>query len=117
MSTRLHGDRTTGAHLPKLNHRRVSQGLTTDTVVRDSLLPGCHRLPFQGLFLPDFGTVVKILTHDRMTQRVSRVECLHPVVPAGAAPTGTNNRDATSFHRQSSTQAYDSGQSTLRGVW
>ena len=116
MSTRIHG---TGppARLTKLNHRPVSQGLTTETVVRDSLLPGCHRLTFYGLFLPDFGTVVKILTYDRMTQQVGRVEGLHPVVPAGAAPTGTNNRDAMSFHRQSSTQVYDSGQSTLRGVW
>lgn len=27
--------------------------------MRDPLPPGCHRLPFQGLFLPESGTVLK----------------------------------------------------------
>jgi hypothetical protein len=39
-----------------------------DTIVRDSLPPGRHRLSVHGLFLPGFGTVLKTLTHDRMRQ-------------------------------------------------
>jgi hypothetical protein len=38
----------------------------SERVVRDSLPPGCHRLPFHGPLPREFGTVLKTLTHDRM---------------------------------------------------
>ncbi len=42
--------------------RSVVSNLTapTDTVVRDSSPPGCHKLPFHELFLPEFGTVLDV---------------------------------------------------------
>jgi hypothetical protein len=36
-----------------------------DTIVRDSLPPGRHRLSVHGLFLPEFGTVLRDHRHKR----------------------------------------------------